>query len=116
MATPGRVRPASRAILLLPIAAALVGCTSLRAARLYGSGTEALDRGNVELAIVDLERAAQLAPGASEVQNHLGLAYAAAGRDADALAAFRRAVELDCDNEAAATNLRVAEGKARAAP
>ena len=31
------------------------------------------------------------------------------GREADALAAFRRAVELDCDNQAAARNLAEAE-------
>ena len=43
------------------------------------------------------------------MQNHLGLAYAAAGRDDDARYAFRRAVDLDCDNAAAAGNLRAAE-------
>jgi len=47
-------------------------------------------------------------PEASEVHNHLGLAYVRAGRDDHAEAAFRRAVELDCDNEAAEHNLRAA--------
>jgi lipoprotein NlpI len=56
-----------------------------------------------------LERAAVLAPERSEVFNHLGLAYAAAGRPADALSAFERAVALDCDNRAAAANLRAAQ-------
>lgn len=87
----------------------LGGCASLEGAQLYQSGTDALDRGDATRAVADLERAAELVPQASEIQNHLGLAYAASGRDADALTAFRRAVELDCDNEAAVENLRVAE-------
>ena len=91
---------------MLPFA--LAGCASLEGARLYQSGTEALDRGDSERAIADLERAAELVPTASEVRNHLGLAYAAAGRDDDARNAFRRAVDLDCDNRAALDNLRVA--------
>ena len=53
-------------------------------------------------------------PRASEVQNHLGLAYAEQGRHADALAAFRRAVEIDCGNEAAQRNLHAAEARAAA--
>ena len=85
-----------------------LGCASYRGARLYQEGTAALDRGEVERAVSDLEHAARLVQ-ASEIQNHLGLAYAAAGRDADALNAFRNAVALDCDNEAAAHNLRRAE-------
>jgi len=87
------------------------GCASWEGARLYQSGTQALDRGEPTRAIADLERAAELAPEASEVQNHLGLAYAAAGRDADALRAFERAVDIDCDNRAAAENLAVARGR-----
>lgn len=103
-----------RAAAIAPLLALLLlGCTSLRGARLYASGTEALDNGDPQRAIVDLERAAGLAPNASEVQNHLGLAYAAAGREDDALHAFQRAVDLDCDNAAAGENLRVAEGRAR---
>lgn len=85
------------------------GCASFEAAQLYRSGSQALDAGQPELAVQDLERAAELLPQASEIQNHLGLAYAESGRPEDALAAFRRAVELDCDNEAARHNLAVAE-------
>ena len=90
-----------------------LGCSSLRAARLYQSGTSALDRGDSTQAVVDLERAAELLPEASEVQNHLGLAYQAAGRERDAEFAFRRAVALDCENAAAVENLRVVEARAR---
>ncbi len=90
-----------------------LGCSSFRAARLYQSGTSALDRGDSRQAITELERAAELAPEASEVQNHLGLAYQAAGRVGDAEFAFRHAVALDCGNAAAVENLRVVEAHAR---
>ena len=76
------------------------------------SGTEALDRGDTARAIADLERAAELVPRASEIQNHLGLAYAADGHHREALFAFRRAVALDCGNLAARRNLEAAEARA----
>jgi len=88
------------------------GCSSFRAAALYQSGTSALDRGDSAQAIAELERAAELLPEASEVQNHLGLAYHAVGRERDAELAFRRAVALDCGNAAALENLRVVEARA----
>jgi len=106
---PRRHRTVAVALALL-----VAGCASFEGARLYDSGTRALDRGDTQRAIGDLERAAELVPQASEVQNHLGLAYAAAGRDDDARRAFRRAVDLDCDNAAAAGNLRAAEQRAAA--
>lgn len=76
---------------------------------MYTSGSQALERGDSARAVADLERASELLPEASEVQNHLGLAYQAAGRSSDAELAFRRAVSLDCTNTAAAENLRVVE-------
>jgi Flp pilus assembly protein TadD len=107
-----RPRRALGIAILLTLPFALAGCASFEGARLYQSGTAALDRGDSERAIADLERAAELVPAASEVQNHLGLAYAAAGRDDDAQHAFRRAVDLDCGNRAAVDNLRVARQRA----
>ena len=98
-------------ILLVLIGAQATGCATWRGARLYQEGTAALDRGELERAVDDLEQAAALVPRASEIQNHLGLAYTAAGRDAEALQAFRRAVALDCDNAAAAHNLASAEAE-----
>ena len=92
------------------LAAAASGCASVEGGRLYTSGTEALDRGDVESAVDALQRAAALVPQASEIQNHLGLAYQAAGRSNEARAAFERAVDLDCDNLAARHNLAVIEG------
>ena len=85
------------------------GCSSFRAAQLYQSGTKALDQGNARRAVLDLREASRLEPQASEIQNHLGLAYAAAGNHDLAFAAFRRAVDLDCENAAAQQNLAAAE-------
>jgi len=78
---------------------------SLRAARGYAEGTRALERGETRVAIAELERAAQLMPNASEIQNHLGLAYWSDARETDAERAFLRAVALDCANDAARGNL-----------
>jgi Flp pilus assembly protein TadD len=96
----------------LGAAVVVLGCSSFRGARLYQSGTRALDRGDSAEAVAELERATALLPEASEVQNHLGLAYQAAGRKHDAEFAFRRAVELDCGNAAAVENLRIVEAHA----
>jgi len=84
------------------------GCATWRASRLYHRGTATLDAGHPERAIADLQAAAKLVPFASEVQNHLGIAYVAAGRDAEGLRAFEQAVALDCRNNAARANLAAA--------
>jgi len=77
---------------------------AFRGARYYAKGSEALETGDPDRAIEELERAAELVPQASEIQNHLGLAYWAAGQPKRARHAFDRAVELDCDNRAARVN------------
>lgn len=84
------------------------GCAGWRGARLYSSGTHALEHGHITQAVGDLEEAAQLMPQSSEVYNHLGIAYTQAGRADDARIAFERAVELDCSNVAAQRNLEAA--------
>jgi Flp pilus assembly protein TadD len=99
-------------VLLVALALGLSGCTTLEGYRHFRLGTAALDRGELARAVVELELAARLVPERSEVQNHLGLAYAAAGRPLDALAAFERAVALDCDNAAARENLATAQQRA----
>lgn len=76
----------------------------LRGARLYASGSDALEKGETARAVSDLEEAARLVPHASEIQNHLGLAYWAGGDLDRARSAFDRALELDCDNAAAQGN------------
>ncbi len=101
---------ATRILLLAALALSIaMGCASWEGARLYQSGSVALERGETDRAISELERAGDLVPEASEVQNHLGLAYQAAGRETEAREAFVRAVALDCDNGAARENLAVAE-------
>lgn len=87
----------------------LLGCSTTEGYRHFQAGNTALDRGDPVSAVTELEQAAALVPERSEVFNHLGLAYVAAGRPADALFAFERAVALDCDNQAAALNLRAAQ-------
>jgi Flp pilus assembly protein TadD len=87
------------------LAAGLLGCSAWRGARLYQSGTAALDRGEIEVALVELSHAARLVPEASEVHNHLGIAQLEADRIGLARESFERAVELDCDNHAASNNL-----------
>jgi Flp pilus assembly protein TadD len=100
------LRPAAFGLVLL------LGCSTALGFRHFQAGTAALDRGDAALAVQELERAAALAPERSEIFTHLGLAYAAAGRRADALFAFERAVALDCDNRAAAANLQAAQAAA----
>ncbi len=77
----------------------------MQGARHYSAGNDALAAGDAGHAVHHFEEAARLVPHASEIQNHLGLAYQAAGRRDDALAAYERAVDLDCDNAAAQHNL-----------
>src|SRR5215470_7190661 len=85
--------------------AAGAGCSALEGARLYHSGTRALEHGDPERAVADLEGAAERVPNESEVHNRLGVAYAATGRRDDAIREFRSAVALDCANDVAARNL-----------
>ena len=92
-----------------------VGCASLRSVALDRDARRDLERGDVAEAVVKLETAARLTPDASPVWNDLGLAYTAVGRDLDALAAFARALELDCDNDAARENLAAARARAATA-
>ena len=83
-------------LLLLALCAGVAGCADLEARRLYRDGTSAIDRGEPQRAIADLQQAAALAPEISQIQNHLGIAYEDAGRNDDALLAYERAVALDC--------------------
>jgi Flp pilus assembly protein TadD len=92
-------------IALLITACSLAACATVDATRLFRTGTAALDRGDTGAAVRDLEAAARLLPESSAIHNHLGLAYAAAQRDGDALREFERAVAIDCSNRAAQTNL-----------
>src|SRR5204862_1748691 len=90
--------PLLRATGAVALCALLLSCSAIEGARLYREGTQALERGDADSAVRSLERAAERVPQASEVQNHLGLAYLASGRRDDAVRAFERAVALDCNN------------------
>jgi len=92
----------------------VAGCAAVEGERLYRSGTQALERGDAESAVADLEAAVARTPGSSEVHNRLGIAYAAAGRSEEAMQEFESAVALDCDNAAARRNLARARGELEA--
>jgi Tfp pilus assembly protein PilF len=98
-----------RIVLVLSLSG-LAGCGAFEGPRLHVQGTEALERGEYSEARDALSRAAVLVEHpsqASQVQNHLGLAYLGEGDKALAEQSFRRAIDLDCRNEAAQHNLEV---------
>ena len=102
--------------LAMLLAATALACAGVEAVRLERSGRAALDRGDAATAVTDLERAAALAPAASAIHNHLGIAYEQAGRRDDAERAYARAVELDCENEAAVANLAALRAESAGTP
>ncbi|PKP85584.1 MAG: hypothetical protein CVT80_01815 [Alphaproteobacteria bacterium HGW-Alphaproteobacteria-2] len=57
-------------------------------------GWLAFRRGDLDAALAHLEPAAAGLPGDPRVQYHLGVTYAALGRDAEALAQFRKVAEM----------------------
>jgi hypothetical protein len=89
------------------------GCAAWSGSRLYAS----VPRARVGHAARDRRSRAgrPAAPGFFLRQNHWDRPRAPGRQDA-ALAAYRRAVALDCRNEAAARNLRGAEGQLAPAP
>ena len=104
--------PAAASGLAMVLLLAGSGCASVDATRAFHRGTAALDRGESERAVVELERAAELVPESSAVHNHLGIAYEAVDRPVDARRAYERAVALDCENDAAQRNLRALGARA----
>lgn len=104
---PRPTRSRLRALLAGLSLATAPACASFRAARLYHRAGAALDAGLPEEAPRDLGAAAALEPGASESQNHPGLAYLALERREEVRRAFERAPELHCDDDDARQNLTV---------
>jgi len=100
---------APRLLLAALLALPAFGCVSVSGLRHFQEGTAALDQGDVTRAVLELEAAATLLPEVSEVHNHLGLAYAAGGDLPLARGSFQRAVDLDCDNGPAQSNLALAD-------
>lgn len=64
-----------------------------------------IDRGLLEAAVADLERATRLAPNEAHLHNNLGFARLAAGRYAEAEQALREALRLDPSHDRARNNL-----------
>jgi Flp pilus assembly protein TadD len=62
---------------------------------LADQGRLRLERGEVEDAVPLLETAARLAPDVPHIRNNLGAAYQRTGRVAEAMAEYRRAIDLD---------------------
>jgi tetratricopeptide (TPR) repeat protein len=106
-----RLHALPSAIAVLALSLGSIGCATWQGARLYQSGSRALERGETEVALRDLTAAAERVPNASEVHNHLGLAQLQAGEPALALRSFERAVQLDCENRAASENLARTEAR-----
>ena len=110
------------AIMILLVGGFLGGCQSapLRAwqgAQHFAAGDAALEREDPQAAIRELTLAATLVPHASEIQNHLGLAYWKAGDQVAAVRAFEAALAIDCDNQPARVNLEhLLEVSARVPP
>lgn len=100
-------------LLLAALALPASGCSHLGGLGHFQAGTAALDEGDVSRAVLELQAAATLLPEVSEVHNHLGLAYAAQGDLGQARGSFQRAVDLDCDNGPAQSNLALADAVAR---
>ena len=103
------------AMTVLSVGCGLGPARAVAGARAYAEGTAALDSGDQAFAIRRLERAAELVPHGSEIQNHLGLAYWSSGQPETAREAFERAIELDCDNAAARANLTRLDAEASVA-
>jgi Flp pilus assembly protein TadD len=102
-----------RLLLLAALVLGAAGCAQLGGVGHFQAGTAALDQGDVNRAVLELQAAATLLPEVSEVHNHLGLAYAAQGDLGLARGSFQRAVDLDCDNGPAQNNLALADAVAR---
>ncbi len=103
-------------LVLGPIACQSGPVRAFQGARYYAAGSDALERGDSDRAILELRRAAERVPHASEIQNHLGLAYLSKGEIEQARAAFEIALELDCDNRAAQMNLARSVDRSRVIP
>ncbi len=75
--------------------ASLAPAQSQKRSDLFASGSRLLKRGRFELAVADLEQAAQLAPHHAETQFMLGQTYEGLNRYDDARGAYQRACDED---------------------
>ena len=83
----------------------LSACGFFEADALYKSGSQALERGEYQECIQQLEKAKALLPSASSViRNNLGVCYDQVGRKKDAFYEYRQAVINNHQNNAALKN------------
>uniref|UniRef100_A0A8W4F7X7 Small glutamine-rich tetratricopeptide repeat-containing protein alpha n=1 Tax=Sus scrofa TaxID=9823 RepID=A0A8W4F7X7_PIG len=72
--------------------------------------------GNYAGAVQDCERAICIDPSYSKAYGRMGLALSSLNKHTEAVAYYRKALELDPDNETYKSNLKVAELRLREAP
>jgi len=89
-------------ILLAPLL--WTGCSTVQSSLNYTAGTEALQSGNYDEAIVQLEKAVELDPALARNQNNLAAAYLAKGYIAEGWPHVRKAVILAPRDKAALGN------------
>jgi Flp pilus assembly protein TadD len=87
------------------------GFDNTNANAIAGLGAVALRQGNVADAAVHLEAAARLAPMSARIHTLRGQALLAGGKRDEAAAAFRRALKLDPDDQAAVKGYRDATAR-----
>jgi tetratricopeptide (TPR) repeat protein len=99
-----RLRPRFFSLLLLALAVFISGC-SPSGPRALLKGKKFLDRGDYADAVAQLKMATSLLATNAQAWNYLGLAYHRAGRPADAVVAYQRALTFDRDLVEAHYNL-----------
>ncbi|HEV7254695.1 MAG TPA: FecR domain-containing protein [Mesorhizobium sp.] len=77
--------------------------TALEARSLYRAGIES----DLDGALSDISRAAEIAPGSTTIWNQLGLVQSARGADREAEEALKRAIELDPQDPTSRANLAI---------
>ena len=78
-------------------------------------GRAALDRGDLDTAVMKFRRASQLRPRSSDAQRYLGTALEKKGDTEAAIAAYRQAVELNASDAEASAEPRTADEGGHAA-
>ena len=94
----------ARVVSIASTAALLAACATVTSSLHYTRGTDALEQGDFETAIIELEEAVHLDPSLSRNHGNLAYAYLETGRIQDAWVRGRNAVILDPANEYARRN------------
>jgi tetratricopeptide (TPR) repeat protein len=76
----------------------MTGCSTVASSPHYTEGTRAIERGDYQTAVKELEQAIQLEPRVSRYHNNLAFAYFHLGNEQKGWYHLRQAVLLDPDN------------------